>query len=307
MSQVYSPQGIIAGSGITIEGDLANGWIIIHSTGGGGGGITEITSVDDSVTITDPTGPTVDLSVTGGSGTITEITSVDNTVTITDPSGPTTDLSVAGGGTGLPFQTFTGSPIGVVVPTAARYIGISTDTDALYYAVGATDTDWVQIAGPYDSTAIGISIDPTDAGGIILQVKDASASEGIALIDDSAGISISESGPGSVSISNSGGNVEINATGSGALNGIQIQNSNANDNIGVQISDASLSGVSIQVSGATGLLFIDQAGGGGIKIQDVGAGAPGSDIVTLPNLPIGDPSNPGQIYVGASNALFVSV
>ncbi len=35
--------------------------------GGGGGGITEITSTDMSVTITDPTGPTVDLSATGGS------------------------------------------------------------------------------------------------------------------------------------------------------------------------------------------------------------------------------------------------
>ncbi len=35
--------------------------------GGGGGGITEITSTDMSVTITDPTGPTVDLSASGGS------------------------------------------------------------------------------------------------------------------------------------------------------------------------------------------------------------------------------------------------
>ncbi len=38
--------------------------------GGGGGGVEEITSSDMSVTITDPTGPTVDLSVSGGSQTV---------------------------------------------------------------------------------------------------------------------------------------------------------------------------------------------------------------------------------------------
>lgn len=72
--------------------------------GGGGGGsgtISEIESTDHSVTITDPTGPTVDLSVPAGGGTISEITSDDDSVTITDPTGPTVDLSVSGGGGGV--------------------------------------------------------------------------------------------------------------------------------------------------------------------------------------------------------------
>ncbi len=49
---------------------LVNGvWetVVSDQGGGPGGGITEITSTDMSVTITDPTGPTVDLSVSGGS------------------------------------------------------------------------------------------------------------------------------------------------------------------------------------------------------------------------------------------------
>jgi hypothetical protein len=37
-------------------------------SGGGSGSISEITSTDDSVTITDPTGPTTNLSVAGGGG-----------------------------------------------------------------------------------------------------------------------------------------------------------------------------------------------------------------------------------------------
>ncbi len=51
----------ISGAFMELLQDLAEG--------GAGGGITEITSGDMSVTITDPTGPTVDLSVSGGSQT----------------------------------------------------------------------------------------------------------------------------------------------------------------------------------------------------------------------------------------------
>ncbi len=50
--------------------ELVDGvWVTRPKDQGGspGGGITEITSTDMSVTITDPTGPTVDLSVSGGS------------------------------------------------------------------------------------------------------------------------------------------------------------------------------------------------------------------------------------------------
>ena len=69
-----------------IIGDLAGEKIPIKGT------ITEITSVGGTVTITDPSGPVVNLEVPPGG--ITEITSTDVSVTITDPTGPITDLSV---------------------------------------------------------------------------------------------------------------------------------------------------------------------------------------------------------------------
>ncbi len=56
--------------------ELLNGeWVtaVRDSGGAGGGSVSEITSTDMSVTITDPTGPTVDLSVPGGGGGATLI------------------------------------------------------------------------------------------------------------------------------------------------------------------------------------------------------------------------------------------
>jgi hypothetical protein len=52
--------------------ELLNGeWVTaVRDAGSGGGSVSEITSTDMSVTITDPTGPTVDLSVSGGSQTV---------------------------------------------------------------------------------------------------------------------------------------------------------------------------------------------------------------------------------------------
>ncbi len=49
--------------------ELVDGeWVTtVAAGGGGGGGVSEITSQDMTVTITDPTGPTVDLSAGGGS------------------------------------------------------------------------------------------------------------------------------------------------------------------------------------------------------------------------------------------------
>lgn len=62
-------QKLLAGAGISIT-DPVGPTSTITNTGGGGGGITEITSTDSSVTITDPTGPTVDLSVAGGGSSL---------------------------------------------------------------------------------------------------------------------------------------------------------------------------------------------------------------------------------------------
>lgn len=61
---------LVAGEWVTTVGD----------SGGGGGGVTEITSTDMSVTITDPSGPTVDLSASGGSSAV-EAATVDLSAT----------------------------------------------------------------------------------------------------------------------------------------------------------------------------------------------------------------------------------
>lgn len=59
-------------------------------TTNGSGGIEEITSDDSSVVVTDPTGPSVDLSVEA----VTEIVSAGDTVLITNPTGPTVNLEI---------------------------------------------------------------------------------------------------------------------------------------------------------------------------------------------------------------------
>jgi hypothetical protein len=56
----------IAGAGITITGNISSPYATISATGGGGGGtISSITSTDGSVIITNPSGPTTNISVPG--------------------------------------------------------------------------------------------------------------------------------------------------------------------------------------------------------------------------------------------------
>lgn len=63
-----------------------------------GGGISEITSTDMTVTITDPTGPTVDLSAPGGGGGSNEVAYAETPTTInvtaTTSASPTTVLTL---------------------------------------------------------------------------------------------------------------------------------------------------------------------------------------------------------------------
>lgn len=165
----------------------------------------------------------------GGGGTISEITSSGDTVTITDPTGPTTNLEVAGGGGGFPYQSFTGSPVGVVTPTAAGYLGLATDTFALYYASAATSADWVQVSGPLDLTAPGFSaavssgvevqltaavfefLVDDSTGNTLMYIVDTSAGGGIQLTDKGGGgISLTESVTGTIALSaNEGGDIQL--------------------------------------------------------------------------------------------------
>lgn len=79
----------------------------------------------------------------GGSGTITEITSVDSTVTVTDPDGPVTDLSVTGGSVpanwlmaNAAIQT-TLTDISAVVAWA-----VQNDSGAGYFELNADTENW---------------------------------------------------------------------------------------------------------------------------------------------------------------------
>jgi hypothetical protein len=56
----------IAGPGITITGNISSPYATISATGGGGGGtISSITSTDGSIVITNPAGPTTNISAPG--------------------------------------------------------------------------------------------------------------------------------------------------------------------------------------------------------------------------------------------------
>jgi len=83
-------------TGIIRKKNPGDAWeTVVDDGGSGSGSVSEITSTDNSVTITDPTGPTVDLSVNGGSqpgavrrldlGVITAADLVAGPVTLYEP------------------------------------------------------------------------------------------------------------------------------------------------------------------------------------------------------------------------------
>lgn len=80
---------------------LTGGWADVGT--GGGGSVTSVTTgTPGTVTITNPTGPAVNINVTAGAGTVNNVTtSTPGTVTITNPTGPTVGIAVAAGLTSL--------------------------------------------------------------------------------------------------------------------------------------------------------------------------------------------------------------
>lgn len=116
-----------------VEQYVASGaWEDVPTTGGGGGGITTITSTDSSLNVTDPTGPSTDLSVQD---------------------------SPAWAGV-----TITGTPSAGDVPTAA------TSTTATWEApTGGLPTGWTEDASnPANVTTNGGNLDLGTSGNITL-------------------------------------------------------------------------------------------------------------------------------------------
>lgn len=84
---------IIAGTNVTISPTTGVGNVTVNSSGGAG--ITDITSTGGTVSISNPTGPTVNLEVTAGTGTVTSVTAASSHIVIggTPTVAPTVDLS----------------------------------------------------------------------------------------------------------------------------------------------------------------------------------------------------------------------
>ena len=115
---------------------------------GGSGSITLIESTDDSVTVTNGEGPTVDLSVSGGGGSITLIESTDDSVTVTNGEGPTVDLSVSGSSLPAWFQSGDGDPVTTNPTTPNTLGGLYFDTSGhsgLWAAYDVTEGAWAPL------------------------------------------------------------------------------------------------------------------------------------------------------------------
>lgn len=116
----------------------------------------------------------------GGSGTITEIESTDSSVTITDPTGPIVDLTGAGGGGGAVSSVFhrTGAVVAVSGDYTADQVGAPNVFNVLAYGAdptGATDST-TAITNAYNAAVA--------AGGGIVYLP-----EGIYQINNASGLS----------------------------------------------------------------------------------------------------------------------
>lgn len=96
------------GQQVTAGGSAEVSWVPFAppASSGGGGGITEIESTDGSITVTDPTGPTVDLTGAGGgggiqfgvtnSGSFLDVETNTGTIVLQDFSGGTSEFTASG-------------------------------------------------------------------------------------------------------------------------------------------------------------------------------------------------------------------
>ncbi len=161
---------------------LVNGvWVteVASQGGGGGGGVTEITSTDMSVTITDPTGPTVDLSVSGGSQPVGALSSKEFLFT-EEATAENVTFPITAADTGGQVFTVAGDHVGDFFGSASFTVVGSTGNDGLY-TVSSVTLD----AG---NTLVGVSetvADDTADGDITFgrYIAEFEVAEGIVLDD----------------------------------------------------------------------------------------------------------------------------
>lgn len=149
------------------------------SSGGSGGGISEITSTDDSVTITDSTGPITDLSVSGGSTPTPVLFGISNQ----PPGAAMASFVNEGLSTMTPLPSlFDGAPLiywqslqtqdGVILAgtewTSTPFIG--HDLSIFYRSTDGGQT-WTGVSTPWDSfVSVNVYGVAFGAGGDVMAV-----------------------------------------------------------------------------------------------------------------------------------------
>lgn len=214
-----------------------------------------------------------------------------------------TDQPESGGGGGLPLQTGAGSPLGAVVPTQTGGFYLQTTPPALWWAGGATNTDWVVVAGQI-VTAPLVGVLSVAGDGVGLQAGSGASGSTLAVIsvgvDGPVDLAAGTQASGTASaVSIAGG-----AASAGNANGGDVQ---ANGGSGFGTGPGG--NVTIQAGAAPG------AGAGGIVNLIAGGSDSGQrglvqltdstlttqlqvqdGAVLLPNLPTADPSVAGQLW-----------
>ena len=126
-------KGINVGWVLQLDADLIPVW-----APGGAGSITEITSNDGSILVSDPTGPIVDLKVVGGGAGPTGPSG---------PSGPSGPTGPTGMGAGWSFGQGPGSPNSSWI-TATQGVDLQLQSNTIWYKVEQSGSS------PLDESAV---------------------------------------------------------------------------------------------------------------------------------------------------------
>lgn len=215
------------------------------------------------------------------SGSIQEITSEDDSVTITDPDGPIVDLSVAAGGaTGVSGDVTGGPGVGQIPTTIAEIQGIPIviTTPATGDVIQYDGTEFANVPGVGGGSISTItseddSVTITDPDGpitdlsVVFPVSDITSEDATITINQTGSVfdlSVAGGGGGTIStITSADGSIVVtDPTGPST----DVSAANANTAAGYRITDTSSAGITLNEAGA-GAIAITSSGGG-ITLDD---------------------------------------